>query len=578
MSEFTFYELRDKSSDWITVPGIPDTLLWGVEAPLFLESIEQANAFHIADWEDAGAGDKHNIALHALYGQLSDVRLMGTEDNFHIWTAKKDRKRVERLPVILAFQIPDEHTNFIKQHGMMRTPQALPPAQFGELALIASSKDASISWAWVRCSITKLDQQSQNLHRRLSAALAHLNTVPHSLQESAWLVQWKGIQNMAQQLAQAYWDTWEAAQQGQRPHVPNVFKDNMAWTGLNMGLWGTQSAIQDKDHWTQEVGMLPHHTRSFENGYTMVWLQQPGENNVNADLASEELTKHLAAMSDLEADIVAIQIAQAMAAQNDQGEAILTPEAILEYRGIKPMKDAEGYRAGHRAEDREDVIKAFGRTAWLRLKILQGIKHKGRPIEVESAYVLIKEWVYQPTFDDSPRRLLAWRYQMGTWLAPFMDEAEAGRYFGVLMKRTLEYNLKNELVEKRLARYFTVHLCIAAKNGAASIKRYVGNLIDECTLSVDQRNPQRTKDRFEKALQQLVTDGIIGDWAYTDDSPLPARQWLDTWRTRSVRITLGPQALQAYQPMLEKAQARRAALAAAPQTKRPGKQSKRQPV
>jgi hypothetical protein len=519
------------------------------------DNLEYISQLTGAGWLPIGTLDETLESMGVLVSQLGQMRILGS----NIWIPRADYDHP--IPVLLAFT---------SAPAQAESSQTLPPSNLGEIGIILGIQ--SDKRGLIRCPISKLPKESQQLQHRMGAALSALASA--HLERAAWLERWKELQAMARKLAADYWRAYVDAQK-EPPYVPDVFTGGMAWTALNMGLRGLQASINHKNDWKQEPGVLPYHDSQYENSQVRVWLQDPAQTSIDYGMASEELLKRLASLDDLTADVVRIQIAQAFAAANSGlGDAILTPEAILEYRGRKPIAHKEGgvtRYSGQRTEDREDVVKAFDNTAWLRLKISQRVPHKSKPIVGESAYVLIKEWWYQPTLDDSPGRLIYWQYQMGTWLAPFLDETEAGRYFGVLMKRTLEYNLKDELVEKRLSSIFAIQLLIAAKSGgAASCKFYVGRLIDECAMPIDRRNPQRTKDRFEKALRQLVTDGIIGDWDYTNDSPLPARQWLEEWRGRSIVVTLGPQALQAYDSMLKKAQARRA-LAAPQQSKKQGK-------
>ncbi len=577
--DLTAYSTLGERATWVTLPIQPDTWVWWPGRWIvYPNNLETADALVSAGWENVGLASQSGVALWVLCGQLADIRLTLTEGSqdkdYSLWTTSADRERIEKLPVILAFTVSaEQQKQAIRPGTIKRLPNrpAIPPAQLGEIGVILSVEGAK--GHWTRVHISKLSQSSQQLQRRLGAALQRLAS--DNLERQDWLAQWKEIQAMARDLAHAYW-TYLDTQSLQRPHVVNVFKDGWAWQALNMHIQGLHSAIYHKQEWEKQPGMLPFYTYTFSTGYTQTWLQEPGQESINADLASEELTKHLAALGDLEGDIITIQIAQAMAAEDSQAEVVLTPESILEYRGIKPKTDGDGYKAGHRAEDIQAVIDAFERTAWLRLKVWQQIKRRGnKQIEIseQSAYILIESRIYQRTLDENDKgRLIAWHYRMGKWLRPFMDESQAGRYFGLTMKKTLEYDYYRQAWEKRLARYFTVHLCIAAKEGASLIKRHVGKLLSECGIELDQRNPQRSKDRFEKAMHQLAADGMIGDWKYTDDSPLPARQWLDTWLGRSIAVTLGPRALEAYQPMREAAQKRRALPAPKPH-KRQGKRS-----
>ncbi len=588
-NDLTAYAALSKGAEWMTLPIQPETWIWMPGQWITYSSdLETIDFLSSAGWENVGLVSQIGVALWVLCGQLADTRLMSTkagggQQDYAVWTATADRERIEYLPVLLAFTVPTSQQAEAVSLGALKklpTRPAIPPAQLGEIALILSVENNKAHWT--RAHISKLDQDSQQLQQRLGAALSRLASA-RNLERPAWLAQWKEIQAMVRLLAADYWRAYQDMQHVKAPHVPNVFKDGMAWQALNMHVQGMHSAIYHKQEWREEQGMLPFYIHQFSTGYTQTWLQEPGQEGINADLASEELTKRLAELGDLEGDIVTIQIAQTMSASDETGEAVLTPEAILEYRGIQPKAHHEGEvtrYSGHRAEDVQAVIDAFERTAWLRLKVWQQIKRRGgKDVEIseQSSYILIESRIVQNPLDQAePGRLIAWKYRMGKWLRPFMDEGQAGRYFGLTMKKTLEYDYYRQTWEKRLARYFTVHLCIAAKEGTGLIRRHIGKLLDECGLPLDQRNPQRSKNRFEKAMQQLVADGIIGSWLYTDDSQLPSKQWLDTWLGRTVAVTVAPGALQAgYQQMIEAAQKRRAALPTPQQSKKQGKRQAR---
>jgi hypothetical protein len=60
----------------------------------------------------------------------------------------------------------------------------------------------------------------------------------------------------------------------------------------------------------------------------------------------------------------------------------------------------------------------------------------------------------------------------------------------------------------------------------------------ELSLPIDERFPQRTRDRFEKALTQLVEDRQIEAWQYKAEVQLPARHWLGTWLEQSITVSV----------------------------------------
>ncbi|HUY75536.1 MAG TPA: hypothetical protein VMV29_02120 [Ktedonobacterales bacterium] len=125
---------------------------------------------------------------------------------------------------------------------------------------------------------------------------------------------------------------------------------------------------------------------------------------------------------------------------------------------------------------------------------------------------------------------IAWRYQMGTWLTPFL--AAPNQHIAWLVQQALRYDPYRELFEKRLARYLIFNLRIPAVNGNAVMTTTVGALIDELSLPISEDHPDRSKQRFEQALETLRRDRQIDTWRYLPDNPpLPARRWASTWLT-----------------------------------------------
>lgn len=246
-------------------------------------------------------------------------------------------------------------------------------------------------------------------------------------------------------------------------------------------------------------------------------------------------------------------------------ETALTPEQILKDLDIQP-KTKDGYTAGYRPEEVQSVIEAFERMAWIQLKTRQWTqKRKGiRPhlITAESPYLIITEHIWQEPLDESEsRRLIGWKFQM-PWLEKFVSgDTEAGHQLGILLKKSLVYTM-NQPWEKRLARYITIHLCVAAHAGETKINFIIRNVLERCGLMPSERDkarPAEYKRHFDKAMDRLVSDGIIGDWKPTlTDKDLPPRAWLDIWLDSSFWVTQAPTALQAgYQKMIDAAHARK---------------------
>jgi hypothetical protein len=77
--------------------------------------------------------------------------------------------------------------------------------------------------------------------------------------------------------------------------------------------------------------------------------------------------------------------------------------------------------------------------------------------------------------------------------------------------------------------------------GGTTIVRQVGTLIDELSLPVDRRNPEKTRQRLEKALNRLLADKQIDHWQYQEDpNLLPPRKWIENWLAHHVRVDAAP--------------------------------------
>ena len=91
--------------------------------------------------------------------------------------------------------------------------------------------------------------------------------------------------------------------------------------------------------------------------------------------------------------------------------------------------------------------------------------------------------------------------------------------------------------EKRLARYLTFQM---RTNTGTEITRAIRDMLEELHLPRNETNPEKTRQRFEKAMNRLRDDQVITHWQY-EENTLPAeRKWLDTWLSHLVTISASP--------------------------------------
>ncbi|GEM_PF-6589062 len=267
----------------------------------------------------------------------------------------------------------------------------------------------------------------------------------------------------------------------------------------------------------------------------------------------------------------------------------ITAGLILDYRGIRPIMkrdsaEAAPRRHGHRTEDLLEVSQCVARmrNTWVTTnQAVTSIEaaaeesgtRRGRPAQGgqrkqakrsrkrvttrESPLILIHEQIRQHEVDgetgqqlpDSPSMPIMWRFEIGSWLKPFLEAPNI--QIAWLVQQALAYDPYREVWEKRLARYFLFHLRLHAGGGGSSIAPTIGRLIRSLSLPLDERHPERSRARFEDAMNRLCADSQIDEWFYEPSNPeLPARRWLLTWLNDwRVRVSVG--SLERLHPSLE---------------------------
>lgn len=105
-------------------------------------------------------------------------------------------------------------------------------------------------------------------------------------------------------------------------------------------------------------------------------------------------------------------------------------------------------------------------------------------------------------------------------------------------RKILAYHPARHGVEKRLGRHL-VALLEASRHAEGIAVRRIAEIFDELHLTVEDANPGRTQDRFERALAQLQSDGIIGPVALRfrlADATVPPRGFLADWLSRELVV------------------------------------------
>lgn len=489
----------------------------------------------------------------ALISQLADTFTILTPGSVTLttWAKMEDIEHVRSYPIILAFQTPGEQP-------LSSSP--FPPPHIGELGLILEGEVLHLYM------LETLGQEGQATCQRLQTALERLQTSKLDMRRQEGI--WQVAQQTAQELAKLYWQAHHASTRTPArkvPPTPYIVGSNVlivASLPVQAALAAFSNAQSGAQSW-KEVRKLPTFTYDKEDGTTHVQMRPFGANVTLDESAMEALWQQVSQLSDLDGDVLLAMLAQTIATEADErGGTWIKGGQILDYRGIKPKThakdDGRKRRAGHRQEDLMDIAACIDHMSNTYLTVRQwigedetgGRKRKAarkRLFSHESRLLLVMDTIYQYELNfttgtprasknvERPPLAIAWRYQFGSWIDPFLKEPN--RQIAWLLQQALSYDPYHEMWEKRLARYFTFHMRMNAAGGGTTIERQIGALIEELSLPIDRRNPEKTRQRLERALDRLLKDRQIDDWKYSGDvSQLPSRRWLETWLTYSIRV------------------------------------------
>jgi hypothetical protein len=295
---------------------------------------------------------------------------------------------------------------------------------------------------------------------------------------------------------------------------------------------GLQNAASGANAWQRKPAQFPY----FYWERSQRILMEYGKTQLTASAPSPDrlvqLWRELEQGTEHDIDMF-FYVLSAFYLSRDQAAWIWAKD-FLNTRGIEPKKTREGYRAGHRGEDIDKVETSLYRLESIWVTIWASEPKGKKRYVLEGRLINILDRWSQESLDGEEKLPVAWLVQPGDGLQEYLRHFPS---FAYLCKKVLSYDPYREVWEKRLARYFFFHLRF---HGGGELRRSVKELLEANALPIDRRNPERTRARLEKCLNQLRQDGFIDNWLYPDQSSLPARGWLEEWKQRIILISAAP--------------------------------------
>ncbi len=124
----------------------------------------------------------------------------------------------------------------------------------------------------------------------------------------------------------------------------------------------------------------------------------------------------------------------------------------------------------------------------------------------------------------------AWKVRPGDLFVQ-MILSKSGKQLALMSQKILEYDYYRHTWEKRCARYFTWLHRIRQGRGEYLKGIRISSVLTAVRKKVDLKNPSKTKERLEQALDRLCQDGVIGGWQYqnADESIVGRKGWWHEW-------------------------------------------------
>ncbi len=258
------------------------------------------------------------------------------------------------------------------------------------------------------------------------------------------------------------------------------------------------------------------------------------------------------ALDDEAADTFMILCSQYIAnhTHTRDGMVLITPDDVLSQRGI-----AKHNRA-YRPDDREKAAQDITRLGTIAVEGYRdgyegtGRKRKKVRVTLEGKLIEISVKARQQTLSNDLAPMpgtgkpAGFGYRLGPWAQGFMG-TDGSAQLAKMNQTILRYHAKNQRYQKRIGRYLVWIFRI--QRGGQSFQ--IRTLLDESGITLtpgDVWNAARTRKQIEKALEELLRDGVIGSLEWLSTPDLPTRKWIDEWLCYTLRIDPPKELLEQY--------------------------------
>ncbi|MBK5463374.1 helix-turn-helix domain-containing protein [Peribacillus sp. TH27] len=212
---------------------------------------------------------------------------------------------------------------------------------------------------------------------------------------------------------------------------------------------------------------------------------------------------------------------------------------LLSIRGLKPKLGGDGRRGGYEARQREQILKSLTNIQSIWININKAVIYeKGKPVQttLQGRTFIFKDYMGEEygISEETCRKKIT--FTIDKVFAKYLNGS--ARQVALLSIKALQYNPYRQIWEKRLTRYLSWRWRTQARKGDFLQPNKTSTLLESIGEKMNNRTPSRTRERFEKALDTLLEDGVIASWHYEkwDESIADYKGWASIWLNSMILI------------------------------------------
>ncbi|MBF0555660.1 MAG: helix-turn-helix domain-containing protein [Nitrospirae bacterium] len=259
---------------------------------------------------------------------------------------------------------------------------------------------------------------------------------------------------------------------------------------------------------------------------------------------------------DLSADVLdIINSLWIKSAKSFENTITVTVDDILHSRGLLMHKSGEGRRGGYNEESRKQIANQIELLSNIWITVHDYMvtedsnenngKKKRTSWKFQTRLIVVSSRLTKNENNDG-EYTYGWVIRPGDVFGKLL--MGASRQTALLPSVALEYDYDKFAWEKRLTRYFAALWRIRQRAGAYAEPIRVETILKKIGKVIYEKNPLRTKQRLESALDNLQKDGVIVSWCYygLEKVKVGKRGWCMKWLDCKIVIQPPPTIIDNY--------------------------------